>query len=256
LLDQRLSTIPQHHWVSKLLGFDFRVEFRPGRQNIVADALSRRDVERSADLCGISGPQFSLFEDLWQQMGSVEELSKLKASILAGTAEPHWNVVDELITFKGRVYVPTTSPTLPTILAAAHTVGHEGIQKTLHRLRADFYVPQARKLVQEFVQACVTCQRNKGDHLHPAGLLQPLPVPEQIWADISMDFVEGFPRVHGKSVILTVVDRFSKYAHFIPLAHPYSAASVAKVFFDEVVRLHGIPTTIVSDRDPIFTSHF
>lgn len=192
LLDQRLSTIPQHHWVSKLLGFDFCVEFHPGRQNIVADALSCRDAyERTADLCAISSPQFPLFENMRQQGDSDEELSELKACILAGTTEPHWNIVDGLVTFKGRVYVPITSPTLPAILEAAHTVRHEGIQKTLHRLQADFHVPQARKLVKEFVQTCVTCQRNKWDHLHPTGLLQPLPVPQQIWDDISMDFVEG-----------------------------------------------------------------
>ena len=71
-----------------------------------------------------------------------------------------------------------------------------------------------------------------------------------------MDFVEGVPRVSGKSVILTVVDRFSKYAHFMPLAHPYTATSVVRVFFDEVVRLHGLPASIVSDHDTVFTSSF
>jgi hypothetical protein len=71
-----------------------------------------------------------------------------------------------------------------------------------------------------------------------------------------MDFIEGLPKVGGKSIILTVVDRFSKYAHFIPLAHPYSASTVARAFFDDIVRLHGIPLSIVSDRDPVFTSNF
>lgn len=70
-----------------------------------------------------------------------------------------------------------------------------------------------------------------------------------------MDFIEALPRVHGKSVILTVVDRFSKYAHFIPLAHPYTASSVAKAFFSDIVKLHGVPESIVSDRDPVFTGH-
>jgi hypothetical protein len=71
-----------------------------------------------------------------------------------------------------------------------------------------------------------------------------------------MDFVEALPKVGGKSIILTVVDRFSKMVHFIPLNHPYSATSVAKAFFDGIVRLHGLPCSVVSDRDPIFTSHF
>ncbi|KAF0930129.1 hypothetical protein E2562_030301 [Oryza meyeriana var. granulata] len=77
-----------------------------------------------------------------------------------------------------------------------------------------------------------------------------------VWTDIALDFVEALPRVRGKSVILTVVDRFSKYCHFIPLAHPYSAESVAQAFFDDIVRLHGVPQSMVSDRDPIFTSTF
>jgi hypothetical protein len=74
--------------------------------------------------------------------------------------------------------------------------------------------------------------------------------------DILMDFVEGLPKVYGKSVILTVVDRFSKYAHFIALSYPYTTSSVARLFFDEVVRLNGFPASVVSGRDPTFTSNF
>jgi hypothetical protein len=77
-----------------------------------------------------------------------------------------------------------------------------------------------------------------------------------VWADIAMDFMEGLPRVNWKSVILIVVDRFSKYAHFITLAHPYMATTVARAFFDGIVRLHGIQSSIVSDRDPVFTRSF
>ena len=111
-------------------------------------------------------------------------------------------------------------------------------------------------MVQDYVRACATCQRYKSKHLHPAGLLLPLPVPTTVWVDIGMDFIEALPRVGGKSVILTIVDRFSQYYHFIPLAHPYSAESVAQAFFSDIVRLHSIPQSIVSDRDPVFTSIF
>ncbi|KAG8069341.1 hypothetical protein GUJ93_ZPchr0005g15817 [Zizania palustris] len=126
----------------------------------------------------------------------------------------------------------------------------------MHRFKADFHTPRLHQIIQEYVSSCTVCQRNKIEHLHPAGLLQPLPVPSQIWMDISLDFVEGLPTVYGKSVILTVVDRFSKYAHFIALGHPYSACSVATVFFSEIVRLHGIPSSIVSDRDSVFIGKF
>jgi hypothetical protein len=113
-----------------------------------------------------------------------------------------------------------------------------------------------KQAVQDWVRSCAVCQCNKVEHLHPAGLLLPLPVPQGVWTDIALDFIEALPRVRGKSVILTVVDRFSKYSHFIPLAHPYSAESVAQAFFADIVRLHGIPLSIVSDRDPVFTSNF
>jgi len=108
----------------------------------------------------------------------------------------------------------------------------------------------------EYIRNCEVCQRNKTEHLRPGGLLQSLDIPSAVWADIAMDFVEALPKVNGKSVILTVVDRFSKFAHFVPLSHPYTAASVAKVFFQEIVRLRGLPSSIVSDRDPVFTSAF
>lgn len=142
------------------------------------------------------------------------------------------------------------------VLAAAHDSHHEGIQKSLHRLRRDFHLPRARVVLQDYIRACEVGQRNKTEQLHPAGLLQPLTVPSRIWEDISMDLIEGLPKVGGESVILTVVDRFSKYAHFIPLAHPYTAETVAKAFFTNILRLHGVPVSIVSDRDVVFTLNF
>jgi hypothetical protein len=120
--------------------------------------------------------------------------------------------VDGLITVGGKAYVSTDSPCLPGILTTMHGMGHEGVEKTLHRPCRGFFVPKARTADKEHVRACVTCQRNKV--LHPVGLLQPLEVSSTVWSHVAMDFVEGFPRVNNKSVILTVVDRFSKYAHF------------------------------------------
>jgi hypothetical protein len=158
--------------------------------------------------------------------------------------------------YQGRAFLHDESTLWPQILEHAHTMGHEGGEKTLHRFRSSFYSPSTRRRVREFVRGCPVCQRNKTEHLHPVGLLQPLPVLRQVWDDIAVDFIEGFPKVGGKSVVLTVVDRFSKFAHFIPLSHPYLVATVAKAFFDNIVRLHGMPCSIVSDRDPVFTSTF
>lgn len=112
------------------------------------------------------------------------------------------------------------------------------------------------KKVREYVVACDICQRAKYDSLSPAGLLQPLPIPSRIWEDISMDFIDGLPCSNHHTTIMVVVDRLSKAAHLVPLSHPYTARSVATKFIDFVVKLHGIPKSIVSDRDPVFISVF
>jgi hypothetical protein len=161
-----------------------------------------------------------------------------------------------MILYDDRLYIPPASPLLQEIVAAVHDDEHEGVQRTMHRLRRDFHFPHMRRLVQDFVRSCITCQRYKSEHLLPAGLLMSLPVPTIVWADIGLDFIEALPRVNGKSVILSVVDRFSKYCHFIALAHPYTAETVAQAFFADIVHLHGMSQSIVSDRDPVFTSAF
>ncbi|KAJ7960281.1 Ty3/gypsy retrotransposon protein [Quillaja saponaria] len=113
-----------------------------------------------------------------------------------------------------------------------------------------------KKDVREFVRQCHTCQKSKYDTSASPGLLQPLAIPDRIWQDVTMDFIDGLPNSVRKDSILVVVDRSSKYAHFFPLSHPYSAMTIAQVFLDGVYKLHGPPTTITSDRDKIFLSRF
>ena len=102
--------------------------------------------------------------------------------------------------------------------------------------------------------SCDTCKRCKSENVAYLGLLQPLPIPNQTWTSMSMDFVEGLPKSKGRDSILVVVDRLTKIAHFIGLTPPYTAQEEARVFLDQVVKLHGTPKYIISNRDRIFTS--
>jgi hypothetical protein len=198
------------------------VEYRLGATNTMADALSRRDNEEG-ELLAISAPRFDFIERLRHAQATDPALVAIHDEIRAGIRTAQWSIIDDMVALEGCLFIPAASPLLPEILAAVHDDGHEGIHCMLHRLRRDFHCPNMHHLVREFVKACATCQKYKSDHLRPTGLLQPLPIPSNVWANVGIDFIEALPRVQGKTVILSIIDRFSKYCHFIPLVHPYTA---------------------------------
>jgi hypothetical protein len=192
-----------------LFGFDFVIKYRPVHLNSATDALSRRD-DNVATTHALFGPSFGLLDDIRAATSADPEGGRLLQQLADASLGVPWQA--PLCSY--------TSDLCHQVVALAHTASHEGIQKTLVCLCKDFYIPDDRVLVQDFIRTCVTCQRNKTPTLQAADLLQPLDMSSQVWADISMDFIDGLPKVHGKLVILTVVDRFSKYAHFIALSHP------------------------------------
>ena len=111
--------------------------------------------------------------------------------------------------------------------------------------------------ITEFVAKCLVCQQVKAEHRTPSGTLQPLPILEWKWEHITMDFVVGLPRTRaGFDAIWVIVDRLTKSAHFLPVRTEFSLDRLAELYINEIVRLHGVPVTIVSDRDPRFTSRF
>lgn len=134
--------------------------------------------------------------------------------------------------------------------------GHAGRDLTLGRIKQVFTWKGLSKQVRQFVRNCQVCQASKSETVAYPGLLQPLPIPREVWIDVSMDFITGLPKSEGKDVILVVVDRLSKYAHFVALSHPYSAVTVAQAYLDNVFKLHGWTRSIVSDRDSVFLSQF
>ena len=111
-----------------------------------------------------------------------------------------------------------------------------------------------KKQIQQFVQSCLVCQQAKPERVAYPGLLSPLHVPAKAWETVTMDFISGLPSSDQYDCIMVVIDKFTKYGHFIPLHHPFSAETVAEAFMNFVYKLQGMPRSIVSDRDRIFTS--
>lgn len=175
------------------------------------------------------------------------------------TAEPHFTMDNGLLKYKGRIWVGANAGLQTKLIEAFHASpigGHYGLHASYQRVKKLFHWNGIKQAVTEFVQQCQVCQQAKHENCKYPGLLTPLKVPNGAWEDISMDFIEGLPKSKGFTVILVIVDRYTKYSHFIPLKHPFTAATVVELFLNNVVKLHSMPLTITLDRDKKFTSKF
>lgn len=259
LTDQRLHTDWQQKALTKLMGLQYTVQYKKGIHNGAADALSRKPVDASPLMAA------TVLKPVWLDNVAASYLSdsfvqqKLQKLAVDPAAEPGYSLVDGLLRYKGRIWIGNDPELQRTIISAFHDSpvgGHSGFPVTYRRLISLFKWASMKGMVREFVRSCHICQQAKPERTLPAGLLQPLPVPSEPWEMASMDFVEGLPPSQRYNCILVVVDKLSKYAHFIPLRHPYTATKVADAFVDHVYKLHGMPQSLISDRDPIFTSQF
>ena len=191
-------------------------------------------------------------------------LGPIYESCLQGSCPAQFSLIDDLlcITRNGTtlVCIPRKSDIRLSLLHDAHDsaiAGHLGFEKTYDALRRSVYWPRIARDTRQYVATCENCQRNKHSLQRPAGLLQPLATPNQRWETVTMDFIVQLPKTaRGFDSITVFVDKLSKQVHFVPSKTTDTAADVARLFFDNVFRLHGMPTTIVSDRDSKFTSRF
>ncbi|WVZ83842.1 hypothetical protein U9M48_030940 [Paspalum notatum var. saurae] len=236
LCEQRLHTPWQQRVFTKLLGLRYSIIYKKGSENRVADALSRQWISTaSCAAISTSSPQWlTQVVDSYSQDARAQDLmAKLSVD---PTAVPHFTFKDGLLRYKQRIWLGADSTLQNKILSAFHQSaigGHSGVPVTYKRLKQLFAWQGMKKAVHEFVTSCTICQQAKPDR-------SKLP---------------GLPRSGGFNCIMVVIDSFTKYGHFLPLGHPFTAASVAKLFHDHIYKLHGMPSHLISDRDRIFTSH-
>ena len=167
---------------------------------------------------------------------------------------------DGSLRYKGWVLVPHLTDLREEILRELHCSQfsvHPGGTKMYQDLRRQYYWSGMKRHVGDFVRRCLTCQQVKAEHQKPAGLLQPLEVAEWKWEHVTMDFVTHLPRTPQRhDAVWVIVDRLTKSAHFLAVRMTFTLERFCRLYIREIVRLHGVPVSIVSDRDPRFTAHF
>ena len=189
------------------------------------------------------------------------EIVSIKDRVQSGTGDEGWTIhVDGSLRYRGRVVVPQLTDLREEILKEFHcsrfTV-HPGGTKMYQDLRHQYYWSGMKRHVGDFVRRCLTCQQVKAEHQKPAGPLQPLVVPEWKWEHVTMDFVTHFPRApRGHDAVWVIVDWLTKSAHFLAVRMTFTFERFCRLYIRELVRLHGVPVSLVSDRDPRFTAHF
>ncbi|CAI7810425.1 unnamed protein product [Closterium sp. NIES-53] len=242
----------QVRWVDFLeTHFHYDIIYKPGLHN-KADALSRPGHVAGIQLDGMNPRLKGLFQHGYFVDGEIATAEKQKLL--------QWEKDLAVRKGSGKIWVPNYAPLRQILLEEFHDVpyaGHFGSNKTLAGIAKYYYWPRMAADVQQFVTSCDTCQRMKSSKQKKIGLLQPLPVPEQPWQVVGLDFITGLPSTsRGHDSILVVIDRFSKMGHFIPTNATATAEATARLFFDRIITIHGIPATLISDRDPKFTSKF
>ncbi|KAF8048090.1 hypothetical protein N665_2680s0001 [Sinapis alba] len=229
--------------------YDLEIAYHPGKANLVADALSRRKAEWPVN-------HADLLSRIKQAQGLDENLQKI-----ARNDKTEYQVAkDGTILVDGRISVPNVRELKEEIMGQSHKSKfsvHPGLNKMYKDMKRYYHWVHMKTDVAELVAKCPTCQLVKAEHQVPSGLLQNLPIPGWKWDHITMDFVSGFPMTRNrKDSVWVVVDRLTKSAHFIPIKKTDGVEPLVRVYMDEIVRLHGVPASIVSDRDPRFASYF
>lgn len=282
---QYLKTQPslsgrQARWLDTMANYDFDIEYIDGKTNVIADGLSRRHdhqvshdelvpVSLNALHDGSCSPKTvhrisaatSLLADIFEASKRDRDYMNMMKKKVSELKKHHLSIRGGLMYYKSnRIYLPNDSSLRTRILHECHDVptsGHLGKDKTIDQVKRRFYWPKMDQEIHEYVIGCDSCQRNKPSNQQKIGLLQPLPIPDRPWQQVSMDLITQLPKSRtGKDAIVVFVDKLTKMVHYVATTTTVTAPELSQLFMREVVRLHGVPESILSDRDPRFTAHF
>ncbi|GJS47335.1 putative reverse transcriptase domain-containing protein [Tanacetum coccineum] len=258
IFSQKELNMRQRRWIELFSDYDCEIRYHPGKANVVADALSRKERVKPKRVRAMNMILQSSIKDriLAAQKEAVDEFAVLQK----GLDEMIEQRSDGTLYYLDRIWVPLKGEVRTLIMDEAHKSKysvHPGADKMYYDLRDRYWWPGMKKDIAEYVSKCLTYLKVKAEHQRPSGLLQQPEIPVWKWEGIAMDFVTKLPRTSsGHDTIWVIVDRLTKSAHFLPMREDYKMERLARLYLNEIVARHGVPISIISDHDSRFTSRF
>ncbi|KAA3473699.1 DNA/RNA polymerases superfamily protein [Gossypium australe] len=253
LMTQKDLNLRQRRWLELLKDYELVIDYHPGKANVVLDLTDDSFVIPELK----AKPLF--LQQICDAQKSDNELLAKRAQCEVNS-ESEFQIVDDCFRFRDRICVLRNPELIQLILGEAHNSSlsvHPGSTKMYHDLKRHYWWSGMKRDISDFISKCLICQQVKAEHQVPSGLLQPILIPEWKWDRVTMDFVSGLPQTpKKKDMIWVIVDRLTKTAHFIPIRSDYSLDRLAELYISKIVRLHGVPLSILSVRGPRFTSRF
>jgi hypothetical protein len=244
---------------TKLIRLQYNFFYRKDFENRVVDAFSRH-LAPTDQLMAMSTITPVWLDTVQEGYVAYAKTHQLIAALgVSPQSIPHFTLCNGILHYKNKVWIGANVAVQKQILETMHSSaigGHSGFPVTYRKFKQLFAWAGMKAATKSFVSSCAVCQQAKPNKSKYPGLLSPVLVPSGAWQTISLDFIEALPRSGSANCILVLVDKFSKYSNFLPLLHPFTAATVAQIFLNQVYKLHGMTLAIISDRDRIFTNQF
>ncbi|GJU96138.1 putative reverse transcriptase domain-containing protein [Tanacetum coccineum] len=272
ILDQKELNMRQRRWLELLSDYDCEIRYHPGKANVVADALSRKEREPLRVRALVMTIGLDLPKQILEAQTEARKPENLKTEDVGGILvenskdlekfreeklEPR---ADGTLCLNGRSWLPCYGDLRTVIMHESHKSKysiHPGSDKMYQDMKKLYWWPNMKADIATYVRKCLTCARVKAEHQRPSGLLVQPEIPQWKWDNITMDFVTKLPKSsQGYDTIWVIVDRLTKSAIFTPMRETDSMEKLARMYIKEVVTRHGIPVSIICDRDPRFSSNF
>ncbi|GKA32612.1 reverse transcriptase domain-containing protein, partial [Tanacetum coccineum] len=259
IFDQKELNMRQRRWIELFCDYECEIRYHPGKANVVADALSRKERLKPRRVRAMAVTiQIGIREKIQAAQREALKQENILMENLHGLEQQMEKKEGESLYFMDRIWVPLAGGMRTVVMNEAHKSKysvHPGADKMYHDLRDMYWWPEMKRDIATYVSKCLRCSKVKAEHQRPSGLLQQPEIPEWKWDKITMDFITKLPRSKsGHDTIWVIVDRLTKSAHFLAIREDYSTEKLAKIYVDEIVARHGVPVSIISDRDGRFTS--